>query len=174
MPKRFKPNSKMRKDNALTQLYCTNCNANKNPKRRIISLLGGQTTPTIAAQCNQCRTVMFKTVAPAAYDSFVLSDNTKRIGFRLVSLTLDEYREKYDFLAIKHNIRKKHKLDFKAPVEMVFDPEAEQILGLNAGILKEFRLRKMSPTFYVYQNKVIYWKQDLLEWKKEYDIRHSN
>jgi hypothetical protein len=57
MNKQFKLNAKMKKDKRITQLDCTNCKAPKNPKNRIIALLGGQAIPTIAAQCNKCRTL---------------------------------------------------------------------------------------------------------------------
>jgi hypothetical protein len=174
MSKQFKLNTKMKKDKRITQLHCTNCNAPKNPKNRIISLLGGQAIPIIAAQCNKCRTVMLKPIEQKVFDDMLLGRYMNgRFKFRTDITTLDEYRAKYDILAVQHTIRQKHNLYPKAPIDMLFELEAEQFLGFKTGTLQQFRIRKTAPFFYEAQGKIIYWKENLIEWKKDFKQRND-
>jgi hypothetical protein len=169
----FHSNKKMKKEKRATQFYCPHCKSHKNPRKNIIMLLTEEPEKRIAAQCNKCWSVVDKVITIKEWDDFAL----KRLQSTFLEVrccfTLNEYREKYGMLHIEHTIRKQNKLASKAPVDMYPEPEAEKILGLNQSMLQEFRMRNKAPRNYMHEGQIIYWKQDLMEWKVDFEQRND-
>lgn len=163
----------MKKEKRATQFYCTHCKSHKNPCKNFIALLCDEPEKRIAAICRACRSVVDKVITLKEWDDLALKRfQNKRIKTIHFS-TLSEYREKYGILHIEHTIRKKNKLASKAPVDMYSEPEAEKILGLNQSMLQEFRMRNKAPRNYMHEGQIIYWHQDLMEWKVDFEQRNN-